>query len=342
MITIKDIAKATGYGMATVSKALNDYADISSKTKKIIKDKAKELNYIPNNMGRTLVTKQSFTIGVIFEETSDYGIAHPFFSEVLARIKTNLERCNYDILLIGKKVGEYVRTYLEHCIQKGVDGIIIVSKIWDKSNYNQLVESSIPMVFIDHDEINKNCVYTDSYTSIYDAVKYLYQKGHRDIAYLGGELDQIVGKERYEGYSKAVEDLNLTIYPRWNLYAEKYSFDNAYKTVDKLLSSGGHIPTSILCSGDVMAIGAMKAIQKNGLKVPDDISIIGFDNIRMSALISPALTTISQNFEQLAVNACELLLNQIKNPTSSTRKIIVASVLIERETVKDINIGKKD
>lgn len=337
MITIKDIAKATGYGMATVSKALNDYADISSKTKKIIKDKAKEMNYIPNNMGRTLVTKQSFTVGVIFEEATDYGIAHPFFSEVLARIKKILEYSNYDILLIGKNVGEYVRSYLEHCIQKGVDGIIIVSKIWDKNNYEQLVNSTIPMVFIDYDEINKNCVYTDNFTSIYDAVKYLYNKGHRDIAYLGGELDQIVGKERYEGYCKAVEELNLTIYPSWNLYAEKYSFDGAYRAVDKLLSSKGHIPTSIVCSGDVMAIGAMKAIQKAGLKVPDDISIIGFDNIRMSALISPALTTIAQNFEQLAVNACDLLLNQMKNHDVATKKIIIPSNLIERETVKDIN-----
>ena len=297
MITIKDIAKATGYGMATVSKALNDYPDISSRTKMIIKQKAKELNYIPNNMGRTLVTKSSFTIGVIFEEQTDYGIAHPFFSEVLARIKTTMEKNNYDIMLIGKKVGEYVRSYLEHCIQKGVDGIVVVSKIWDKDNYDKLINSKLPMVFIDYDAENKNCVYTNSFDSIYKAVKYLYDKGHRDIGYIGGELDQIVGKERYEGYVKALEDFNLSIYPRWYLYAEKYSYENAYQAVKKLLNSDVPHPTAIVASGDVMAMGAIKAIKEHGLIVPDDISIIGFDNIRMSALFSPALTTIAQDFQ---------------------------------------------
>ena len=336
MITIKDIAKATGYGMATVSKALNDYPDISEKTKQIIKQKARELNYIPNNMGRTLVTKSSFTIGVIFEETTDYGIAHPFFSEVLAKIKTTLEQNNYDILLVGKKVGEYVRSYLEHCIQKGVDGVIVVSKIWDKDNYDKLINSKIPMVFIDHEEVNKNCVYTNSYDSIYHAVTYLYEKGHRNIAYIGGELDQIVGKERYEGYVKALEDFNLSIYPRWYLYAEKYSFENAYNAVKKLLTSDVPKPTAIVASGDVMAIGAMKAIKEHGLKVPDDISLIGFDNIRMAAYVSPALTTIAQSFEDLAKNACELLLTQIKNNNATPKKIVVPSTLVERESVKEI------
>ena len=149
MVNIKDLAKETGYSFATVSKALNDYPDVSPKTKKAIMAKAKELGYFPNSFGKNLVTKRSFTIGVVFEEQSGVGLSHPFFGEVLSIIKTHIEMHGYDMLLMSKKIGSFVRSYMDHCYQKGVDGVIVISADLDKENYNRLIESSLPMVLID-------------------------------------------------------------------------------------------------------------------------------------------------------------------------------------------------
>jgi LacI family transcriptional regulator len=163
MVNIKDVAKKTGFSVATVSKALNGYTDISTHTKNTILKVAGELGYMPNSYGKTLVTKKSFTIGVVFEEQTGIGLSHPFFGEVLSIIKSQIEAHGYDMLLMSKKVGIFVKSYIDHCYQKGVDGVIVISADLDYDNYVRIIESKLPMALIDFENEYKNTVYTNNF-----------------------------------------------------------------------------------------------------------------------------------------------------------------------------------
>ncbi len=336
MITIKDVARETGFGVATVSKALNNYSDISQKTKELIRAKAKEMGYIPNASGRSLVTKSTFTIGLIFEERTNLGLTHPFFSEILEKIKKALEEKNYDILLISKKIGSYVETYLEHCIQKAVDGVIVVTRLIDNLQFEKLYNSDLPIVYVDLDT-DKTCVFTDNYQSIVDAVEYLYKRGHREIGIIQGATTYNPGYDRYRAYRDTMNRLGLKMNPQHILYCKDYQIENAVNEIDKMYKNKIKLPTAFVTTGDMMAIGAIQAVQKNGGRVPEDVSIIGFDNILLSSHILPKLTTIAQNYELIAKTAVQLLLNLIRNPEMEPKRVVIPSKIIERDSVCDIN-----
>lgn len=335
MVNIKDLAKETGYSVATVSKALNDYPDVSPKTKKAIMAKAKELGYFPNSFGKNLVTKRSFTIGVVFEEQSGVGLSHPFFGEVLSIIKTHIEMHGYDMLLMSKKIGSFVRSYMDHCYQKGVDGVIVISADLDKENYNRLIESSLPMVLIDFQNDVKNTIYTNNYKSTFESVKYLVDRGHKKIGYIRGDLNRFTGKERYAGFLAGCKHFGLPVLDDLIFDGRQYLFAEGEK-VAGFIKQMSDPPTAILCASDTLAIGLMKGLLNHGIRVPEDISIMGFDDIRMAAQIFPALTTVAQDKQTIGKRAAEKLIDQINNPHQQVEAIMVDGMIIERQTVLDL------
>ncbi|ERJ11882.1 LacI family DNA-binding transcriptional regulator [Haloplasma contractile] len=336
MVTIRELAKATGYSVTTVSRALNGYTDISKKAKKIIFEKAKEMGYYPNSSARSLVTRRSYTIGVVFEEKTKVGITHPFFIHVLNNFKKYIEKRGYDILLISKQVGDQVNSYLDHCRQKNIDGILILISHTKGEGIEQLLESEIPSVIIDFDTDKSNCVYTNNYKSSYQSVKYLIDKGHKKIGYIHGDLSNFSGIERMKGYQKAMEDHDLPINKLHVFPGYGYSYDEGYHTGLQVANMINR-PTALCCASDGLAIGFMRAMAENHIHIPNEISVVGFDDIDLAKYVYPGLTTIRQDTEELAIHSANILLEEIdKKKTRNTTTVIEGS-LIERGSVRDLN-----
>ena len=336
MVNIKDVARITGYSVGTVSKALNGYTDISEETKRKIKKVAEEVGYKPSSFGQQLVTKKSFTVGIVFEETTGLGLAHPYFGELLTVFKEELENNGYDMLLLSKKVNPYVNSYLDHCLQKGVDGVITLSADLDHENYNKLVESDLPIVLIDLIHSDKNSVSTDNYLSTRKIVKYLIENNHTKIAYTKGEVFNHVGLERFNGFLDEMKANNIEVNP-------KYIFNSPYYTTEEGYRISGEIsmleekPTAVVCCADAVAIGLIDGFSNLNIKVPDEISVVGFDDIMLSRLITPKLTTIAQNKAEIGRVAVKILIDNINNKEKKPEKFQIEGSLVIRNSVKRLD-----
>lgn len=335
MVNIKEVAKITGYSIGTVSKALNGYPDINEKTREKIQKAANELGYVPSSFGQNLVSRKSYTVGIVFEENTGFGLAHPFFGELLNVIKSEIEKQGYDILLLSKNVGTYVRSYLDHCIQKGVDGVMVLSAGLDTKNYQRLVESKLPIVLIDFENKEKNTVYTNNYSSTRSAVRYLIENNHKDIAYIKGDIYRFIGRERYSGYLDEMEESNLPINPEYIFDAFSYSTEDGIRVADEIAKLDKK-PTAVVCVADAVAIGLIKRLSELNIKVPEEISVIGFDDILLANLINPALTTIAQDKGEIGRIASKLLIDNILDKNLRPVNVQVEGKLIVRNTVKKL------
>lgn len=335
MATLVDIAKKTKFSITTVSRALNGYPDINDKTRELIIKTAKEMEYLPNASARNLVMKRSWTIGVVIDELTGAGLSHWFFSKVLERFRRKIEEKGYDLLFISRSIGDSVQSYKGHCKQKGIDGVLILCADFYNEHIKELIESDIPNVIIDFEFPENNCVYTDGYKSIYNATEYLIKKGHKKIGHLGGDFSNFVGINRYNGYKQAMEDNNLSIDEKFVKQSIVYTFEDGYTFGLEYLKHDDR-PTAVVCASDKLAIGIMTAYQNNGHKIPDELSIIGFDNIESTSMVSPPLTTIAQKQNVIADEAANILLNTIENKDQSKHIKVIEGELIERGSVKEL------
>ena len=336
MVSIKDISKISGYSKTTISKALNDYPDVSRETKEKILKICKENGYVPSSLGRSLSTKKTFTIGVVFSEYSSQGLTHPFFSELLNEIKNEIESYGYDLLLIGNKVGEYVHSYLDHCRQKAVDGVIVLSAYETDPGIIELVNSDLPMVIMQSHHKGQACFLCDNEKAIFDLFKHVYENGHRRIGFIKGDQEANSGLERYTAFKKIMNEYNIPINENWIFDGKHYTIEEGRRACEEMLKSEDR-PTVLICSSDTLAIGAMIEMFARGYKIPEDLSLTGFDNIPMSKMFSKELTTIDQNRKEFAKQAVSSLLKQLNGEHVKKDKSIIEGSLILRSTVKNIN-----
>ncbi|SFG21380.1 transcriptional regulator, LacI family [Halobacillus alkaliphilus] len=333
MVTIYDIAKKTGYSVTTVSKALNNYADVSQKARKTILDAVEEMGYLPNSHARTLTTKKSWTIGVIFIESLGIGMKHPFFSSVIESFRKNVEIFGYDLLFASRMINNQKKSYLEQFKYRGVDGVVIVSSLFNDKQVKELMESTIPTVVIDLHSSESAVVKSDNFDGSYKAVDYLYSLGHRTMAHIAGHATTFAGQERLNGFLTSTKSLGLDIQDEYIVNGDYFSREGGYEAMKKLLALP-HLPTAVYAAGDELAIGAMKAIKDAGYSVPEDFSIIGFDDIDIAQFVNPPLTTIRQNTEALGKEAAELLLRQINSRQKMNDSIVVPVELVIRDSCK--------
>ena len=335
MVTIKDISKMSGFSVTTVSKAMNDYSDISSKTKNLILSIANEMNYIPNSQARSLVTQKSYTIGIIFQEISGIGLQHPLFSKILETFKSEVESAGYDILFLSQRMGKQIGSYLQHSIRKQVEGILVLCANFFSDELFELYNAEIPMVLIDFEQERIQCITSNNAQAVDLALKYLYDNGHRDIANIHGGSNTFIGGTRKKAFEDSMAALGLEINPEHVVEGEFFSIQNGYDAMKKIMHCPNQ-PTAIFCASDLMAIGAMQAIHDEGKKVPDDYSIIGFDGIDASQITTPRLTTIKQDTENMGRIAAKDILKMVeKNKRLNMGKTrVVDGYLYEGETVR--------
>lgn len=331
MATINDIAKIAKVSKATVSKVINNYPGVKEETKKHVLNVIREQNYWPNSIARSLSTNKSFIIG-IFEPIN---INNFFFREVFEGIENVFGEEGYDILYFTNKRWEdsWIKfTFKEKCMNRGVDGVIMMGfgRV-NLSEFDELLNSNIPTVFIDLDLVGSNTSYVTSNNvdGAEMAIRYLAGLGHKKIAMIKGPTGFKLANDRFTGYQKTLHDLNLEYNPEW-VFSGEYSIETGYNAIHRMLKMDNK-PTAIFAE-DIISIGVINGLKENGLSVPEDFSIIGFDNIELCRHYG--LTTISQDRNGLGEAASRLLLNIINKKNFSP--VILPVNLIERNTCRRI------
>lgn len=333
MASLKDIAKACGVSAATVSKALNDHNDIGRETKEHIKKVAKEMGYSPNLSARALKTNKTHGIGVLFVDDAMSGLKHDYFSSVLDSFKRTAEKSGYDITFINSCRNRPDRmTYLEHSRYRGFDGVVLACIDFKDPEVIELVQSDIPVVTIDYIFNNRIAVLSDNVAGMHDLLEYIYGMGHRRIAYIHGVDSAVTGKRLSSFYSTA-EKLELEIPDEYIREAAYRDSDTAYKVTNELLDLK-EPPTCIIYPDDFAAFGGINAIRQRGLRIPEDVSVAGYDGIGAARHIEPQLTTIGQDAEQIGCVAARELIRLIERPkTTIVDQIVIQGHLIEGKSV---------
>ncbi|ADU28955.1 LacI family DNA-binding transcriptional regulator [Evansella cellulosilytica] len=334
MTTIHDIAKKTGFSIATVSKVLNNYKDVSENTRKVIFEAVNEMGYYPNSSARTLTTKKSWSIGVVFDE-DEIGMEHPFFNAVIESFKKHVGKQGYDLLFASNRIGNVPKTYIDHFQHRGVDGVVVVNSVLEDPDVEKLMKSNMPSVVIDFDSREASVVYSDNHHGSELAIDHLYSLGHRKIAHIAGSNSLFAGIHRKNGYLLAMEKFGLPLKDEYIVEGGHFSYEGGQDAAKKLLKCEER-PTAIYVAGDLMALGAISELKKHGLSVPDDISVIGFDDIELSRYTTPGLTTIRQDTTLIGKIAANLLMDQINDKKKHYMSVKIPVKLIERNSCKKI------
>ncbi len=335
MVSMKQIAELCGVSVATVSKALNGQKDISEDTRETIRRKADELGYMANSAARMLKTNRSYNLGVLFEDMGGLGLTHEFFASVLEGFKAEAVKKGYDITFISRSLTERSSTYLQHCNYRGFDGVGIICVDFFDSDVLYLIRSDIPVVTVDH--VFNNCisVISDNVNGVETLVRHAYEKGHRKIAYICGN-DTSVTTNRVTGYYRACEGLGLDVPPEYIRQACYYDAESSYAAAAELLAEENR-PTCILFPDDFSLIGGIRAIKDAGFRMPEDISVMGYDGIIVAQVMIPKITTYYQNARLIGSTAATKLIELIDHPnTTVLDRIIVEGHLIEGESVKQM------
>jgi LacI family transcriptional regulator len=334
--TIKDIAKAAAVSITTVSRALNGYSDVNQETKKKIVRIANELGYSPNIAARSLIIKKTKTLGLLLSGITRSSIKDNIAFEILCGMNDRAGELDYDLVLFNTtSQKQKMKSYKALCMERGVDGVIIMGMRLDDPYLQEIVQSSIPCVLIDIPLQVKGVgsVSTDNLRGAYIAVDYLIQKGHRHIGMINGHTQAHVSIRRLEGYRQALEHHQIPFREDW-VADGSFSEIGGFESAIKLLTQHPEI-TAFFCASDLMSIGAIQGLKTIGKKVPKEISIIGFDDINMSAYCSPSLTTIHQNKYEMGYRATQMLIDMLEK-RSIHPHISLPSQLVERESVRSL------
>lgn len=347
METIKDIAKACGVGVSTVSRAINNHPDINPETKQMILDVIKEHNYIPNNSARNLKRTKSKSVAVLIK-----GISNPFFSRMIEIIEHETQRKKYTFVLQRVEENEdELNVALQLAKEKKLKGIIFLGGMITHSE-EKIRQLDVPFVLSTSGYLagkgkdgkwNGNAswsfVTVDDYGESYKIVNYLCSLGHKRIAILAADIeDDSIGKLRYEGYKQALRDNGIEPCGELECHMDErvdnYSMQTGYRLMNKLLSSNKDF-TAVYAIADSLAIGACRAIVENNKKIPEDYSVAGFDGLETGEFYNPSLTTIRQPVEKIAKETVELLF-QIMQKGGSNRQIVLPGELVIRESTREV------
>lgn len=335
MLTIKDIARKAGVSVATVSKVMNGYDDIGEATKAKVLQIIEENNYRPNANAQSLRTNKSFLVGLFFKDHQDSGVKHPFFRGIISGLEEKLLENNYDMILFSANWEDQF-SYLEKCQFRNVDGAILMGMPKDDPKLTELLNAKIPSVFIDLDMSAERASYiiSDNEEGARKAVRHLAELGHQNIATIEGEEITVPTQKRLAGYKAEMEAQNLEIRDEWVIQG-RFSVGGGYQAMKEILALENK-PTAIFCQGDEIAVGAMQAIKEAGLKVPEDFSIVGFDDIEISQYLNPALTTIRQKKEEMGIEAANMVIELINKPKEKLEPEVIDTELIVRNSTRKI------
>ncbi|ASB90745.1 LacI family DNA-binding transcriptional regulator [Bacillus sonorensis] len=328
-VTIKDIARLANVSHTTVSRALNNSPLIKEKTKKKILDIAAEMNYKPNFNAKSLVTQKTFTIGLFLTSLTD-GTSSSFFADVLRGVNNVIDE-HYNMFVRG--IDAYHDLSSIH--RNRYDGIILISQSErDQAFIDHVTDQNIPIVVLNRKIEGQPVIniLANENEGAYLAACHFIENGHKRIAMVQGKEGFKSSQERLEGFLHALRTHDLPIQNEY-LVRGDYTMKSGYSAVETLLTLENP-PTALFCANDDMAIGAMNALYANGKRCPDDMSIIGFDDIGFSAFTTPSLTTVKKPTEKISMLGAESLLSLIEHPETKGRQSLISTELIIRNSVR--------
>ncbi len=335
MVTLKDVALRCGVSVASVSKALNNMPDISPGTAKRIRDMAKELGYYPNAAARALKTSRSKTIGILFFLRGVIVWSHAYFSKIISSIQVQAERSGYDITIINCDGVSIMGSYLAYCKYRNYDGVIVMSASFLEPTLIELVNSDIPVVTIDYLFNHRSAVISDNVQGMRDLVHFIFNRGHRRIAYIHGD-DTMVTRNRLASFYRTCEELGVEVPPEYVRAAQYHDPESSALATRDLLTLRKR-PTCILFPDDYSYIGGMNELERQGLSIPDDMSVAGYDGIYLTQVLHPKLTTLEQDTEGIGTQVVKTLLKAIEKPKSFIPKhVTLPGVVCAGESVKVI------
>lgn len=332
MATIRDISQKCKVSISTVSKVLNGYSEIGPETTKAVLAAAQELGYVPNSYARQLKLKKSFNIGVLFDTLSAYGLKNEYFAHILASLRMYASNQGYDITFIENNVGNRRMTYLDHCKYRNFDGICIVCAEFTNPEVLEVVNSGFPVVSIDHAFNEAITIVSDNQNGMRDLMEYIISKGHKKIAYIHGTQSSVT-HNRLVSFHQVLAEHNIQIPREFYIEGEYRDSDKAEECTYQLLKLENR-PTCIVASDDYAALGVIKAIQKMGLRYPEDVSVAGYDGISVSQALEPKLTTVKQDTDKIGEEAAKNLISLMESPmTTALSHIVLRCQLIVGESV---------
>jgi LacI family transcriptional regulator len=335
MVSLKDISIKCGVSVATVSKALNGQSDIGKKTAQQIRKVAKEMGYLPNAAARALKTNRTNNLGVLFVDNMQSDLTHEYFSGLLNSFKAEAERNGYDVTFISSNIGQTEMSFLEHCRYRACDGVVVVCCDFNDPDVVELVQSEIPVVTIDHVFNEKTAILSNNVKSVQDLVTYIAGQGHRKIAFIHGE-DTSVTQKRIAGFYRTCQELGIQVpdgYVKSALYHNPASSAEATK---ELLAMADP-PTCIMYPDDFSFMGGRNVLDEMELKIPEDMSVAGFDGIYLSQIIQPVLTTVRQDTLGIGREAAKRLIESIENPkTAVAEQVVIDGELLPGKSIRQI------
>ena len=331
--TIKDVAKKAGVSIATVSFVINNSKHVSPDTKNRIQKAIKSLNYHPSNSAVSLVSGKTGNIGFIL--TDDHFLrTEPFYTRIFLGTEFEARNAGYYILLTSINP-EFSKDdpLPKFILNKSVDGIIVAGKI-PLNLIDRMLPYDLPTVYVDYIP-HQNCcslVLIDNIQGGLLATEHLINLGHSNIAFIGGDIEHPSLSDRLKGYKLALENAKISVKNNFIITEAKYPDRiHGYNSAKKIFAKNKNI-TAVFACNDAMAIGAMHYLKDSGYKIPNDISIIGFDDVEADLMLEPPLTTIRVPKIEMGVEALKLMVNTLKNKKSLTKKILVPVEIIERES----------
>lgn len=333
-VTIKDVAKEAGVSYATVSRALSGSPEIGEETRQRVLRISKEMGYTPNSIARSLVVQSTRIFGLIVGR-----INNPFMAEIAFHVERVARERGYHLMLCNSSsdLDQEEESY-RLLVERQVDGIIIVPTAAQTYERLKPYLKQMPTVFVSENlrDLRESYVTIDNYKGTYMATEYLRSLGHEEIAYLGRRAGSVTHRLRSQGYEEACHALGIKPIFVDSPYNHS-SITKGYAVASQLFKKKSHSFTAILASTDSMALGVIKAANEAGLSVPEDFSLVGFDNISYSGLPKIELTTVEQPKSAMASVAVDMLINKITDPTAGYSHRILEPSLIIRSSCRALN-----
>lgn len=324
MANIYDVARVAGVSISTVSHVLNGTRYVSDETKARVYQAVKQLNYRPSSLARALVRQETRTIALVVPDN-----VNPFFAELARGIEDYGFKAGYNVFLCNSdRSSSKELAYIDMLASKHVDGVIYMGLDSRDETLESLLEESIPLVVFDRDHESLDVVLLSNLEGGYDATQHLVELGHRRIACISGPDPMTRSDDRVRGYRKALEEADLPYEPALVVSGD-WSYQSGQEAARQLFARP-QPPTAIFACNDTMAIGAMSFLQQGGLAIPGDVSVVGFDNISLSAFYIPRLTTLGMLSMEVGQRLCHLLLDRIGGqlPPERQRWVIRGSLIV--------------
>ncbi|MCR8633309.1 LacI family DNA-binding transcriptional regulator [Paenibacillus radicis (ex Xue et al. 2023)] len=326
--TIYDVADAAGVSIATVSKVINGTGRISDKTRKHVVAVMDRLQYKPSMVASALTGKSTYTIGLTIPD-----LANPYFAEIARAVEDRGHEHGFNLFICSTDNDpEKEDRYFSLLTQKRVDGIIVATRTSKELFLKQLVQKKVPIVLIagEMPALALDTVMVDDYLGGYQAGSHLVELGHRRIAILAEDLDHISNQERIRGCLQAMRDHGVAIDDSL-VQVGGFTLDSGRTAATSLLN-GSEPPTALFACNDLLAIASIQAAREQGLKVPDHLSVVGFDNTILATMIDPSLTTVAQPIQEIGRQAVDLLIQEIRNEKSIKQRAVLLPELIIRQS----------